>query len=357
MHACLRMFNGTHRSVTTHMNESQQKKWMSHNNKKNESQHTWMRKWMRMHASLLMFKSQYRTKVSSSCFLTQASPPICMHAWHDRFTCDMTHSWLIHVCCYSFICAMTWLSSSFFLTLTSAPICMHACIHISVDFLWGGDTGHWWSSLKERNALHLICALLPIISALHPTQSALYAMRRAVYLIKRAQYSIKRVLYPVKRVLYFIKRALSAVKRALCAMKRALGAGKRALYAAKRATYAVKRALYFVKRDLYAIKRALYAVKRALCAVTRALYATKRIVYAITHGAKILDALFHVTRLFCMTRLVHACELLCLYVCHECCDFFTCMVCLRDTGWLRLVGSIKVQVSFAKETYKEDYIL
>ena len=26
-------------------------------------------------------------------------------------------------------------------------------------------------------------------------------------------------------------------------------------------------------------------------------------------------------------------------------------------GWLRLVGSIKVQVSFAKEPYKRDYIL
>ena len=26
-------------------------------------------------------------------------------------------------------------------------------------------------------------------------------------------------------------------------------------------------------------------------------------------------------------------------------------------GWLRLVGSIKLQVSFAKETYKRDYIL
>jgi len=26
-------------------------------------------------------------------------------------------------------------------------------------------------------------------------------------------------------------------------------------------------------------------------------------------------------------------------------------------GWLRLVGSLKLQVSFAKETYKRDYIL
>ena len=26
-------------------------------------------------------------------------------------------------------------------------------------------------------------------------------------------------------------------------------------------------------------------------------------------------------------------------------------------GWLRLVGSLKLQVSFAKETYKRDYIM
>jgi len=28
-----------------------------------------------------------------------------------------------------------------------------------------------------------------------------------------------------------------------------------------------------------------------------------------------------------------------------------------DMGWLRLVGSLKLQVSFEKETYKRDYIL
>ena len=28
-----------------------------------------------------------------------------------------------------------------------------------------------------------------------------------------------------------------------------------------------------------------------------------------------------------------------------------------NTGWLRLVGSLKLQVSFAKEPYKRDYLL
>jgi len=35
-----------------------------------------------------------------------------------------------------------------------------------------------------------------------------------------------------------------------------------------------------------------------------------------------------------------------------------CMgVCVEGMGWLRLVGSVELHVSFAKEPYKRDYIL
>jgi len=40
-----------------------------------------------------------------------------------------------------------------------------------------------------------------------------------------------------------------------------------------------------------------------------------------------------------------------LWMCHEC--VYVCVT----MGWLRLVGSLKLQVSFAKEPYKRDDIL
>jgi len=38
-------------------------------------------------------------------------------------------------------------------------------------------------------------------------------------------------------------------------------------------------------------------------------------------------------------------------------DSFLSSFIIHDMGWLRLVGSLKLQVSFAKEPYKRDDIL
>ena len=54
-----------------------------------------------------------------------------------------------------------------------------------------------------------------------------------------------------------------------------------------------------------------------------------------------------------VTRLVHMCDTTHSYVWH---DSFTC-IHRYVMGWLRLVGSIRWQVCFAKEPYKRDYIL
>ena len=50
---------------------------------------------------------------------------------------------------------------------------------------------------------------------------------------------------------------------------------------------------------------------------------------------------------------------MCLYL-HICLYILACWRSRRhvgDMGWLRLVGSLKLQVSFAKEPYKRGYIL
>jgi len=53
---------------------------------------------------------------------------------------------------------------------------------------------------------------------------------------------------------------------------------------------------------------------------------------------------------------------ICICVCLSMCVCKYTYMCLQSTispdmGWLRLVGSSKLQVSFAKEPYKRDYIL
>ena len=45
------------------------------------------------------------------------------------------------------------------------------------------------------------------------------------------------------------------------------------------------------------------------------------------------------------------------YVCTYARDHVYFVVCYPTRGWLRLVGSLKLQVSFAKEPYIRDYIL
>jgi len=44
-----------------------------------------------------------------------------------------------------------------------------------------------------------------------------------------------------------------------------------------------------------------------------------------------------------------------LYVCDM--TLYVCVTCLFNMGWLRLVGSLKMEVSFTKEPYTRDYIL
>jgi len=44
------------------------------------------------------------------------------------------------------------------------------------------------------------------------------------------------------------------------------------------------------------------------------------------------------------------CDSICLWICDSICLWL-------DMGWLRLVGSLKIYVSFAKEPYKRDFIL
>ena len=53
------------------------------------------------------------------------------------------------------------------------------------------------------------------------------------------------------------------------------------------------------------------------------------------------------------TCLIHVCEM----TWRVWLDSFMCMTRLIHMGWLQLVGSIKLQVSFAKEPYKRDDIL
>jgi len=68
------------------------------------------------------------------------------------------------------------------------------------------------------------------------------------------------------------------------------------------------------------MERALYSVKRALCSTKRALYSTKK-----------SPTFYEMGPIFC--------------------------VCVFYMGWLRLLGSLKSQVSLAKEPFKRDYIL
>jgi len=72
----------------------------------------------------------------------------------------------------------------------------------------------------------------------------------------------------------------------------------------------------------------------------------------------------HVYVCVCVCVRVCACVRACVCVCvrerarerEGECVFYHCQSA-RDTGWLRLVGSLKLYVSFAKEPYKRDYIL
>jgi len=45
------------------------------------------------------------------------------------------------------------------------------------------------------------------------------------------------------------------------------------------------------------------------------------------------------------------------FSCHVCVIRIFNVMCMIRMGWLRLVGSLKLQVSFAKEPYKRDDIL
>jgi len=97
----------------------------------------------------------------------------------------------------------------------------------------------------------------------------------------------------------------------------------------------------------------------------------------MTHSYVWHDPFICVTWLIhmCLKRLTHMCTMTPSYVqhdsficvtwpmlmCDSCQDILGGMECLRlnDThvGWLRLAGSLKLQVPFAKQPYKRDYIL
>jgi len=60
----------------------------------------------------------------------------------------------------------------------------------------------------------------------------------------------------------------------------------------------------------------------------------------------------------CVCVFVHVCACLRVCVCNEWGSSGTASLCAScPMGWLQLVGSIKLQVSFAKEPYKRDNIL
>jgi len=77
----------------------------------------------------------------------------------------------------------------------------------------------------------------------------------------------------------------------------------------------------------------------------------------------------------CVRMYVYACMHVCLYVCMHVCMYLSVYICIcacsEHTGihvctdvsmnqamvWLRLVGSLKLYVSFAKEPYKRDHTL
>jgi len=57
-----------------------------------------------------------------------------------------------------------------------------------------------------------------------------------------------------------------------------------------------------------------------------------------------------------LARTSSVCVCVCVCVC-ACMFLSVCLTTIIHMGWLRLVGSIKLYVSFVKETYKRDYIL
>jgi len=59
----------------------------------------------------------------------------------------------------------------------------------------------------------------------------------------------------------------------------------------------------------------------------------------------------------CVAELVHVCGFISCSTWHGSCICVIELVHMCSMGWLRLLGSIKLKVSFAKETYKRDYIL
>ena len=59
----------------------------------------------------------------------------------------------------------------------------------------------------------------------------------------------------------------------------------------------------------------------------------------------------------CVRVCVCACMCVRVRVCTSVCVYVSDSVLETGMGWLRLVGSLKLNVSFARETYKRDYIL
>jgi len=60
----------------------------------------------------------------------------------------------------------------------------------------------------------------------------------------------------------------------------------------------------------------------------------------------------------CIYTYIYTCIHICIYTCMYTYEYVQIHVPMATSmGWLRLVGSLKLQVSFAKEPYKRDYVL
>ena len=77
--------------------------------------------------------------------------------------------------------------------------------------------------------------------------------------------------------------------------------------------------------------------------------------HPVTHMCDMTHSRVCQDSFMCVTWIIHMCDMTHVYVRNDVMSSFPSSTCYRDS--LRLVGSLKLQVSFAKEPYKTDDIL